>query len=56
VSLRLKSSVAMPIPPFSVGDGKITNAVSLSLARVVEVQMRDRSRMSRNEKIELVSD
>jgi len=47
----------MPTPPLSVGDGKITNAVRLSLARAGQVQKYDRSRMRRKEKerMELVS-
>jgi hypothetical protein len=46
----------MPIPPLSVGEGKITNKVSLSLARVVEVQRYDRLRMGWDEKMELILD
>jgi hypothetical protein len=46
----------MPILPLSVREGKLWNAVSLSLTKVVEVRMCDRLRMRRDEKIELVSD
>jgi hypothetical protein len=46
----------MPIPPFSVGEDKQTNVESLSMARGGQVQRCDRSRMGRNERIELLSD
>jgi len=46
----------MPIAPLSVEDGKTRNAVSLSLARGIEVQMCGRSKMCQNGRIELVSD
>jgi hypothetical protein len=46
----------MPIPPLRIGDGKIANAVSLSLAGVVEVQICDRLRMLWNGRMELISD
>jgi hypothetical protein len=46
----------MPIPPLSVGEDKLTKAVNLNRARAGQIQKYDRSRMSWNEKIELVSD
>jgi hypothetical protein len=46
----------MPIPPLSVREGKLKNAVRLSLAGAVQVQRCARSRMGWDEKIELVSD
>jgi hypothetical protein len=46
----------MLISPLSVGEDKLTDAESLSIARVGQVQKYDRWRMGWDEKIELVSD
>ena len=53
MSLRLKSSVAMPFPPFSAGDSKRKNTVSSSLAGVVEDRMCDRSGVSLKASLDL---
>ncbi len=56
VSLRLKSSVAMAVPPYSLREGKLTNTASLSLAETGQAQRCDRLRMRWDGRIELVSD
>jgi hypothetical protein len=45
----------MPIPPSSVREGKLTNAESLSIARVGQAQKYDRWRMGWDGRMGLIS-
>jgi hypothetical protein len=46
----------MPIPPLSVGEDKLTDAESLSIARGGQIQKYDRSRMLWNGRMETIAD